>query len=84
MTLGEKYELRTFPIGRGGRDVDYRVSRLRKKWSWLPQPLKGHLISGGLTVSLKRYPDTKPEFFRKLRRGLPHLPHTKAIGKPHL
>jgi hypothetical protein len=43
------------------------------------RPLKGHLIFKRFAVSLKRYPDTKHEFFNKLLgaegaryiRGLP-------------
>jgi hypothetical protein len=42
------------------------VSRLRKKSIFDVQPLKGHLILQHFTASLKRCPDTKREFFRKL------------------
>jgi hypothetical protein len=42
---------------------------LRKKSIPDAQPL-GASDFEGLTVSLKRYPDTKPEFFRSLLRGV--------------
>ena len=35
--------------------------RLRKSLDVEGQPLKGRLIPGEIAVSLKRYPDTKPE-----------------------
>jgi hypothetical protein len=38
------------------------LNRLRKKSILDAQPLEGRLIFDGHTVSLKRYPDTKPEF----------------------
>jgi hypothetical protein len=48
--------------------------RLRKSSDVEGQPLKGAPVSEGIAVSLKRYPDTKPEryadtkpeFFRNL------------------
>jgi hypothetical protein len=38
--------------------------RLRRRPDVEGQPLKGRLIPGEIAVSLKRYPDTKPELFR--------------------
>src|ERR1700677_4948547 len=38
---------------------------------WFAQPLKGRLILRDFKVSLKRYPDTKLEFFSILRSHLP-------------
>jgi hypothetical protein len=43
-----------------------RLNRLRKKANVDARPLKGRVILKEFMVSLKRYPDTEPEFFRSL------------------
>jgi hypothetical protein len=50
----------------GATELSPALRRLRERRILLPQLLKGVSDFEGFTVSLKRYPDTKPEFFRKL------------------
>src|ERR1035437_4608747 len=58
-----------------------RLNRLRKKSTFAAQPLKGRLISNELAVSLKRYPDTKLDFFETWE-GLPAWLPRRALQLP--
>jgi len=54
------------PAPEGRPSLAQRFHNLRKKSILDAQPLKEASDSEELAVSLKRYPDTKPEFFREL------------------
>ena len=50
------------------RNLLSEPNRLRKNSIFDARPPKGAIDFEGLAVSLKRYPDTKREFFRSLPR----------------